>query len=272
MSQTHYFTRDVPMDDVMAGEARMPQGGNAFAKFFARDVIDKAKTEALGRNAYRKIDMVRVVIPGDNGNVVERRVKPSDKIRWPRQWEAYQKMEEFVPDGTLLETWPLLTRGQIEDLKYQNIFTVEQLAEVSDEALSRLGLGARRMREHARAFIETSKTGKVPAKIVEENERLKNQIQLLTSQMAQLTAKLEIFAVKAGENVGDVENPVQHVQSDIEKAQRMAERAIIEIPDDYEQLPVGTLRKLCANITDEKVLTKVHALEIIEEYKRQEGL
>lgn len=268
--QTHYMTRDFSMAEVAEAPGRMPQGGQAMAKFFAGQVRDNAKSEALGRNAYRTIDMVRVIIPGDNGNVVERRVKPSDKMRWPRQWEAYQKMQEYVPDGTLLDNWPWLTRGQIEDLKYNSVFTVEQLANLSDEALQRLGLGARRMREHAQAFLETSATGAVPAKIIEENDRLKKQIDLLTQQMTQLTTKLESVAAKAGENVAEIDNPLQQIQLEIEREREKTARVTVEIPDNFEELPISQLRKICERITDERVTTKAEGIAIIQEYKERE--
>lgn len=265
MSQTHYFTRDVPMDEVAGNR---PAGGQSMAKFYAGQVEDKAKSEALGRPAYRTIDMVQIIIPGDNGTVVKRRVKPSDKQRWPKQWEAYEKMQEYIPEGTLIDNWPRLTRGQIEDLKYNNVFTVEQLAELPDEALGRLGLGARRMREHAKAFIEAAANGAPSAHLVEENERMKNQVSLLTAQVADLIKKIEIYAGKAGEKVEDIDLEAPGIMADEISGQKAkASKTVIDIPDDFEDMTLVQLRALCSKITDEKVLSKAHAIDVINEYR-----
>ena len=271
MSQTHYMTRDFdsaqPYD-----EQRKNSPGQSFAKFYAGQVLDKKRTEALNRPAYRTVDMVQIIIPGDNTTMVDRRVKPGDQERWPRQWEAYKQMTEYVPEGTLIDNWTRLTRGQVEDLKYNRIYTVEQLAELSDEHLQRLGLGARRMREHARAFLDAAKTGAPAAKLVEENERLKNQISLLTNQMSQLTTQMEVLAKKAGEDSSDIDNPLQQVQLDMERAREVAAKTIVDIPDDYESANLVSLRKICSRITDERVMSKAEAIEIIKEYKEQEGI
>lgn len=275
MSQTHYFTRDVPMEDVTGGR---PTGGASMARFYAHQVKDIAKSEALGRPAYRTIDCVTIIIPGDNGNIVNRRVKPSDMERWPKQWEAYRKQQDYVPDGTLLDNWPRLSRGQVEDLKYNNIFTVEQLSEVPDNLLDRLGMGARRMREHAKAYIEAAATGVPSARLVEENDRMKAQVQLLTSQLGELTRKLEIYMSKAGESVGSVDDPLDMAKmsgDDVSRQKEAAKKAAIAaqdaivIPEDFESLPLQQLRKICAEITDEKVLSKAHAIDVIQEYKER---
>lgn len=275
MSQTHYFTRDVPMEDVTGNR---PTGGASMARFYAHQVKDIAKSEALGRPAYRTIDCVTIIIPGDNGNIVNRRVKPSDMERWPKQWEAYRKQQDYVPDGTLLDNWPRLSRGQVEDLKYNNIFTVEQLSEVPDNLLDRLGMGARRMREHAKAYIEAAATGVPSARLVEENDRMKAQVQLLTSQLGELTRKLEIYMSKAGESVGSVDDPLDMAKmsgDDVSRQKEAAKKAAIAaqdaivIPEDFESLPLQQLRKICAEITDEKVLSKAHAIDVIQEYKER---
>lgn len=276
MSQTHYFTRDIPMEDLGGSAA----GGAAMARFFAHQVKDTAKSEALGRPAYRTVDCVSIVIPGDNGNIVERRVKPSDKERWPKQWEAYRKQQDYVPDGTLLDNWPRLSRGQVEDLKYNNIFTVEQLSDVPDNLLDRLGMGARRMREHAKAYIEAASTGVPSARLVEENDRMKSQVQLLTSQLSDLTRKLELYVSRAGESVGNMDDPLdmgKMPEDAVARQQEVAKRAAVAaqdaivVPEDYEALTLQQLRKICAEITDEKVLSKAHALDVIQEYKESRG-
>jgi hypothetical protein len=265
--QGHYFTRDMPMSDIDAPGSILPNmnKGKAFAKFFVGETKDEAASAARGRYVSRKIDMVRIIIPGDKHNIVERRVKESDKERWPREYEAFRKMEDFVPEGTLLDTWPMLSRAQVEDLKYNNIFTVEQLAQLPDDALGSVGLGGRMLRKHAQAFIETSKTGSVPAKLVAENEQLRNNVNLLIQQVSELSKKLEVYASKAGEKIEDLADPMAETRQVINQA--AGQQQFVVIPDNYRQLGLPALKSLCAKFTDTKVLDKDSAFELIAEYE-----
>jgi hypothetical protein len=266
-TQGHYFTRDVPMSDIEGVGNVLPgtNGGQALAKFFTRDVKDEAASAARGCYVSRKLEMVQIVIPGDKNNMVERRIKESDKTRWPKQWNAFRKMEDFIPDGTLIDTWPMLSRGQVEDLKYNNIFTVEAIAQLPDDRLSSLGLGARLLRKHAQAFIETSKSGALPAQLVAENDKLHGQVNLLMNQVSELSKKLESMAFKAGEKIEDIANPVAEARAVVSQA--AGQNQFVEIPANYKTLGLPALRSLCAKFTDQKVLDKDSAFELIAEYE-----
>lgn len=267
MAETHYFTREIPMSDIVE-PGTTPANvnkGNAMAKFYTADVKDEAASSAKGRYVGRKVDMVRIIIPGDKHNIVERRVRENDKERWPKAYEAFRRMEDYVPDGTIIDTWPMLSRAQVEDLKYMNIFTVEQIADLPDDKLGSIGLGGRMMRKHAQAFIETSKRGAVPAQLVAENEQLRGQVGLLVQQVAELSKRLEIFASKAGEKIEDIANPVTTAREAINAATN--QNQFVEVPSNYRQLGLPALKTLCAKFTDAKVLDKDSAFELIEEYE-----
>lgn len=263
MARDHYYTRDLPSMD-----GSIPRtGGAAVAKFTAEDVRDVAKSKALGRPAYRKVDMVEIINPGDPQNIVKRRVREADKERFANAWAAYQKLEEATPDGTLLEHFPMLSKGQIEHLKYNSVFTVEQLASVPDTALQNLGLGSRRMREHAKAFLETAERGKVPAKLVEDNEALRNQVTLLTEQLNDMMRKVELFASKAGENVSEIDVPAATVVAEVEaKNKELSKNILSDLPEDWEFLSLPELKVHAMKVTDEKVKSKAQAVDVIKEY------
>jgi hypothetical protein len=262
----HYFTREFDNSDI-SGDTQQGKykKGLSIAKFFTRSEQDIGKSKQLGRYVSRKIDMIRIIIPGDKHNIVERRMQERDKEKYAKEWEAYVKMEEFVPEGTLLETWPMVSRAQVEDLKYNNIFTVEQLSELSDENLGKVGLGGRLLREHAKAFIETSRKGAVPAALVAENKALKDQVHLLSAQMDALSKQMELLARKAGEETSSIPSPAAQVK----EAMALATGAVagVYIPADYAEKNFPYLRKLCSEFTDAKVLSKEQAISLIEEYQ-----
>ena len=266
MAQTHWFTRDMPMHDIENASQAMPNmnGGQPIAKFFMRTVQDHAATAARGRYVGREIEMVRIIIPGDKHTIAERRVKPSDKIRFQKQYEAFRKQEEFVPDGTPLETWPLLSRAQVEDLKNMNVFSVENLANLSDEQLSNVGIGARTLRKHAKAFLETAEKGALPARMVEENERLSNQVERLSAQLLELTSRLESMVAKQGGKVEDVESPFMEAKQVLTQVEE--NKPVLHIPEDYKDMNLKSLKELCKQIANVPVMTKADAFGVIEDY------
>jgi hypothetical protein len=256
----------MPMGDIDAPGSVIStmNNGQAIAKFYTAELQDAAATAARGRYVGRKVDMVRIIIPGDKHNIVERRVKQIDKDRWPKQYDAFRKMEEFVPDGTLIDTWPMLSRAQVEDLKYNNIFTVEQIAELPDTSLGSIGLGGRLLRKHAQAFVETARKGSVPAQLVAENEQQRAQITMLVHQISELSKKMESYAAKAGEKIEDIANPVNEARAAINQA--TGNDQFVVIPDNWKNLGLPALKALCSKFTDAKVLDKDSAFELVAEY------
>lgn len=271
MQLANEYTRDFNLG-ALPGEVAVPAGSNkstVFPQFFLMAVKDETKSLATGRPAHREIEMVQIIIPGDKHNIVERRVREPDKIRWHRQYDAFKKGQEQAADGTRLEDWPVLNRAQILDLKSQNIFTVEAVAGLSDGQLGAIGMGARQLRRHAQAFLETCERGRVPAQLVAENEALKNKVDLLTSQMGDMLRKFEAFAAKSGEKIEDMANPVMEA--------RIAAKGIVgasvevDIPPTYAKLGLTGLKDLVAKFSTAVPRNKEDAIEIIEEYlgKRQ---
>lgn len=161
---------------------------NLWVEFFYRPVQDPRATETEGRPIFREVPYVRIFMPGDKSTEVCRKVKDDDKMRFAKQWDAFQKGAEPIVNGTPLDQWPLLSVAQIAEFKALHIFTVEALAGVADSTLHQLGIGGRAIVAKAKAFIEDAK-GKAPMQaLVAENETLKEQIAALTVRMNALAA------------------------------------------------------------------------------------
>jgi transposase-like protein len=155
-----------------------------FAQFFWDAVQDDEATRLEGRPVYRNLEMVRIMFPGDNTKVVERKVRrqpsgnqPSDIDRFAKQWAAFQAQQEQVSDGTPLEHWPPLDKASILNLKARNIHTVEQLAGISDVNLS--FMGARQMRDNAKAWLEEANSGGKVIAQQGEIQALKRQLEAM---------------------------------------------------------------------------------------------
>lgn len=255
---------ELPEENQARSHVLPTQGGKNFVQFFIREMKDEARSISLGRYVPRELEMIRIYIPGDNKQVAERRARPEDKIKYRAQYDAFKKLEnQEIPEGHLaLEYWTVLSRAQIYDLKSLNIFTVQQLAGVPDEALGRIGIGARQLRKHAQVFLETAAKGVVPAQLVAENETLRNQVTLLTEQIAGISRKLEAYVIKSGDKVEDVSEPIAAARAAVTAAIGPS----VVIPNGWERLGLPKLREICSSFSTMKVLNREDAVELIEEY------
>ena len=184
-------------------EARVHKSGNSlhvshgddkglYVEFFDEAVQHPFQSEQAGRPIFVEQPYVKILFPGDMTKQVVRPVdlqgsegKPSDPERWPRQWDAYQKKASQVPIGTPLTQWAPMTKAIALTLKAQNIHTVEQLAELPDTAL--VWMGAREMHEKAKVWLASAKDGAEVLRLQQENLDLRNDVETLKKQFAELS-------------------------------------------------------------------------------------
>jgi len=159
---------------------------NSIPVFYVKAVQHNFRSQEEGRPIFVDKDYVRIIIPGDTRSEVDREVQDKDKDRWPEQWRRFKEDAEEATDGTPLEQWPAVSVSQVAELKAKKIRTVEQLAGVSDGQLQNLGLGARQLRDRAKAFLEAA-AGNAPldAALLRES-KLQEEIDALKAQMNSL--------------------------------------------------------------------------------------
>lgn len=187
-------------------------------RFFKQASKNNFASERAGVPVFDSVLYVEVITPGSNESCptfeLERDFHDSVGIKEPRRSPKYMQyrvqVEAFKAnddtgkmDGTPIDRWPAVDVGIAATLKGLRIYTVEQLAEVPDSTLTRLGTGARQLREQAKAFLLTREFGVPTAKMTAEAETLRGQVERLTASEADLTARLEaalseVQALKAG--------------------------------------------------------------------------
>lgn len=155
-------------------------------QFYIQTALNKFKSNQEGRPIYDEIEFIRIIIAGDRNNQPERKVREEDKQRWPVEYAAFKRGEKMAESGTPLEQWPACSRAMAASMKHYNVFTVEQLAGLSDTGLQSIGMGAREMQKQAIAYLEYAKDSALPAKMVAENERLQSTVAALQKQVEDL--------------------------------------------------------------------------------------
>ncbi len=160
-----------------------------FVQFYTEAVEVKYESEKQGRPIFKDMPHIRKLIPGDASTVVERVAKEHDKQMFPREWEAFQRQQVTGVTGTPLEQWPQITRAQVKEAKYFEVHTVEQMAELSDISCQKLGMGFTDLRNKAKAYLQAAAGTASETAQAAENERLRNEIELLKSQMAEIAPR-----------------------------------------------------------------------------------
>jgi len=127
--------------------------------FYKKSILNSAKSREMGQPVYEGRDFVKIQHPGETLNIVDRPVQDGDMQRWPRQWHSYQQGVRQTPDGVPINLlFP--SKPEIETmLRGYNIHTVEQLAGLSGEAISTVGMGAQDWVNAAKRYMERADKG-----------------------------------------------------------------------------------------------------------------
>ncbi|TBY54529.1 hypothetical protein E0H59_13665 [Rhizobium leguminosarum bv. viciae] len=164
-----------------------------FAQFSLEPVEQTFLSEKEGRPIFADKEFIRIMIAGDKHSEVYREATENDKTRFH---EIYSRFKDGMKDrdqivGTPLAQWPFLKPSQIREFEAINIFTVEQLASLSDTMKQRVGMGANEIVAAAAAYLASAKDSSVAGALAAENERLKADMERLTLQVQELASRLE---------------------------------------------------------------------------------
>ena len=154
-----------------------------FVQFYSDALEIKAESEKQGRPIFKDMPFVRIIVPGDTNNIIERVADENDKQRFPNAWAKYQNSEAKANEGTPLEQWPQITRSLLKECKYFEIHTVEALSNISDSHVAKLGMGFGELRTKAKAWLEAAAgTAQITAQAA-ENAQLKQMLADLQAQI-----------------------------------------------------------------------------------------
>lgn len=169
----------------------MTENTGIYASFSIEAVQIPFKSEQEGRPIFEDREFVRIVIAGDRNSEVYREATAIDKERFGEVYDRFKRgmndREQLV--GTPLSQWPAMSPREIKELEGINIFTVEQLASLSDTAKQKFGMGANEYVAKAKAYLDKAKGGAQASAMAAENERLKSDIETLRQQIADLNMR-----------------------------------------------------------------------------------
>lgn len=151
-----------------------------------------------GHEIYEPVLYIRITIRGNDKLEVHRPATEADKRRFPFSWQEFQRGEDAAARGTALSKLPGIDPGMLRGYHAKNIFTIEDLALVSDANLGNIGLGGRELRKKAIDYVENLKAthgasealARMQSIIDQERERAAKKDALL-EQALQAIAELQ---------------------------------------------------------------------------------
>ena len=156
------------------------------AQFYTKPVIDKQATNEApdGRMVFMDQDWVRLRTSADQKSEWDMPVKEEHKFRFRRGWEAFEKGAHDEITGTPLTEWNEITRSMAMNLNQLGFMSVEDVASVQDDELTRLGQDSRLIRDRARAFVTPRDRAQVEMeRTVQDQQR---EIENLKAQIEQM--------------------------------------------------------------------------------------
>lgn len=169
--------------------AGMAGADKLIVTFEMKPVLNRAKSAEAGRPVYVEKEYVEIRIPGDKINVAHKPVTDFIRAKFRERYERWKAGKQDQLVGTPLKVWPPVSAAQVEELAYFKVVTVEQLASVSDETMSRMG-PLTELRQKARDFLEAAKGGAPLTKLREELSSRDAEIASLREQMKAQAADL----------------------------------------------------------------------------------
>ena len=190
--------------DIQGADSRLA------VQFYKKSMKQEDASNEAGRPIFKEFDFVRIMIPGDNLTEIDTYAQESHKQRFPRQWAHYLNQTAGHQDivGTPLDQWPQVTRSQAEELRGLKFYTVEAIADCSDQQLQRIGMVAgmspHNFRLKAKAFLNLATDSAEIAQreselqaLKEENAKIKAETDAkLAAMQEQMSALLAAVAEK----------------------------------------------------------------------------
>lgn len=158
-----------------------------FVEIYVGEIKNEDKSLEEGRPIYDQVEMIRITVPGDRNNIVDRPLRPEDKHRFPRQYAQFKNNEVALVQGTPIALWREGSKALAQELAFFNIHTVEQLAAAPDGNVSKIS-GLLNLKQRAIEFVQAAKAPDVKLTALEEQNKS------LQAQLDELKAALQAQA------------------------------------------------------------------------------
>jgi hypothetical protein len=172
---------------MQGAQGRYAADNNLVVKFYMHPRMNRLRSEEEGRPIFEEMPYIQILTPGNKDSIIQRPASEMDKRRFAEHYRKFEaRITEEAVEGTLLEEWPGVTRSQVEELRYFNIRTVEQLVNISDGNAQNI-MGFQMLKAKAEKFLEMS----AKEAELERQEELLARLEALEARNVELEAAFE---------------------------------------------------------------------------------
>jgi hypothetical protein len=198
-------------------------------KFYKRPVQQEQETLEAGRPIYKEFDFVHICVAGDTLTEIDTYALNSHKVRFPIQWARYQNRigsEDQDVVGTPVSEWPLVSKSQAEELRAMKFYTVESIANASDQQITRMGMAVGMspyaFRDKAKSFLNLATSAAETDQRAQEIEKLRQELaekelesvrikQETDAKFAQMQEQMQQILAAVGEKRTRTRKPKEEV-------------------------------------------------------------
>lgn len=160
------------------------QEKDVFATFYDKQV----KTDTIGENGlpvFKTVTYVKIEIK-DNRDVFNQPATKEYMMRFPVEYNRYLISKKERENGTPLSQFAFLSAAQLDECEHYGVFTVEKLADLTDEQAGHIGLTDER--DAAKRFLDFAKNNAAIAEFNKKEKEYKAEIKELKQQIKELQA------------------------------------------------------------------------------------
>ena len=129
---------------------------------------------------------IEVKFPGDKYTTLDEvlvgPVRDQYLAKYHAEYDAYLRGEDSIAGQTKLENVPWIDEATVHMVKSANVFTVENLANVSDAALKALGPAGLKLRDKAILHVAEQEELREVEQVRAHNEELERRLAALEAQ------------------------------------------------------------------------------------------
>lgn len=139
------------------GTAIFATDSQALVKFFIHSELSQHKSKLAGAPVYDDVECIEMRIPGEKEPVTVQ-ADEFHKRRFAKQYEAFKKGLEDQQGGTPLDLLFPASPSTVKMLKAFHVFTIQQLAVISDSAMGQIAMG-RSLVDRAKQYLQQAGQG-----------------------------------------------------------------------------------------------------------------
>lgn len=167
---------------------------------YNKAVHDPVESRNRGRPWSKNMVYIRLQQPGEK-DYVDRPINDTDPMRFPRHWDAFQRGQQQMPNGTPVDVLFPQNPEIPANLHGLGVHTIEQLAGLTEHGAQTIGMGSTMWRNKAKEFLAAANGGAGMHKLQAQLDKANSVIEAQANQMALMKAQIDALAAQVNQKI-----------------------------------------------------------------------